>query len=136
MQVPVCNDCLLKEHKAPEHHYERLSEAEDRQREELRSLMTESKSKVEFCEDASSHLADALSELQIQHDSAKDLIQEMFQRYKAVLEKCRDKALEDLQKLHSKRELKIMDTFHRFASEITIFQIYVYHIIILSFMTL
>ncbi|XP_021926795.1 B-box type zinc finger protein ncl-1-like isoform X2 [Zootermopsis nevadensis] len=111
-QVPVCNDCLLKEHKAPEHLYERLSEAEDRQREELQSLMTESKSKVEFCEDASSHLANALSELQVQHDCAKDLIQETFQSYKAVLEKCRDKTLEDLQKLHSKRELKIMDTFH------------------------
>lgn len=113
LQVPVCNDCLLKEHKAPDHHYERLSEAEDRQREELQSLMTESKSKVEFCEDASSHLANALSELQVQYDSAKDLIQETFQSYKAVLEKYRDKALEDLQQLHSKQELKIMDTFHR-----------------------
>ncbi|XP_069680308.1 B-box type zinc finger protein ncl-1 isoform X2 [Periplaneta americana] len=111
-QVPICNDCLMNEHKAPEHHCERLSEAEERQREELQSLMTESKSKVEFCEDASSHLANALSELQVQHDSAKDLIQETFQSYKAVLEKCRDKALEDLQQLHSKRELKIMDTFH------------------------
>lgn len=111
-QVPVCNDCLLKEHKAPEHHYERMSEAEDRQREELQSLMTESKSKVAFCEDASSHLANALSELQVQYDSAKDLIQETFQSYKAVLEKCRDKMLEDLQQLHSKQELKIMDTFH------------------------
>jgi len=75
--------------------------------------MTESKSKVEFCEDASSHLANALSELEDQHDSARDLIQETFQSYKAVLEKCRDEVLEDLQQLHSKRELKIMDTFHR-----------------------
>lgn len=90
-----------------------MSEAEDRQREELQSLMTESKSKVEFCEDASSHLANALSELEVQHDSARDLIQETFQSYKAVLEKCRDEVLEDLQQLHSKRELKIMDTFHR-----------------------
>jgi len=75
--------------------------------------MTESKSKVEFCEDASSHLANSLSELQLQYDSAKDLIQETFQSYKAVLEKYRDKALEDLQQLHSKQELKIMDTLHR-----------------------
>ena len=106
---------MLKEHKAPDHQYERLSEAEDRQREELQSLMTESKSKVEFCEDASSHLANALSELQVQYDSAKDLIQETFQSYKAVLEKYRDKTLEDLQQIHSKQELKIMDTFHRYS---------------------
>jgi len=75
--------------------------------------MTESKSKVEFCEDASSHLANALSELQLQYDSAKDLIQETFQSYKAVLEKYRDKALEDLKLIHSKQELKIMDTLNR-----------------------
>ncbi|KAJ9585219.1 hypothetical protein L9F63_002982, partial [Diploptera punctata] len=111
-QIPICNDCLVNEHKASDHHYERLSEAVDRQREELQSLMTESKSKVAFCEDASSHLANALSELQVQHDSAKDLIHETFQSYKAVLEKCRDNLLDELKQLHSKRELKIMDTFH------------------------
>ncbi|XP_066998837.2 B-box type zinc finger protein ncl-1 [Anabrus simplex] len=111
-QVPICNNCLLSDHKAPEHHYERLAEAEERQREELRSLMTESKSKVEFCENASSHLENALSELQQQHDNAKDLIQETFQSYKAVLEKCRDNVLEELKQLHSNRELRIMDTFH------------------------
>lgn len=111
-QVPVCSNCLLSEHKAPEHHYEHLSEAEEHQREELKNLMSESKSKVEFCENASNHLENALSELQQQHDNARDLIQETFQSYKAVLEKCRDDILEELQQIHSKRELKIMDTFH------------------------
>lgn len=105
---------MVGEHKAPEHHYESLADAEGRQREELQSLVTESKSKVEFCESASSHLDSALRELQIQHDNAKDLIQETFHSYKAVLEKCRDKALEDLKQIHETRELKIMDTYHRY----------------------
>ncbi|XP_015596959.1 brain tumor protein isoform X2 [Cephus cinctus] len=111
-QEPICNECLLVEHKAPDHQYERLSDAEPRQKEELAGLMAESKARIADCDQASSQLENALSELQVQHDQAKDLIVETFQSYKAVLEKCRDSALEDLEKLHSERELEIMDTFH------------------------
>lgn len=112
-QEPICNECLLVEHKAPDHQYERLTDAEPRQKEELCNLMTESKSRIADCDQASSQLDNALSELQAQHDQAKDLINETFQSYKAVLEKCRETALDNLEKLHSERELKIMDTFHR-----------------------
>ncbi|XP_046747645.1 brain tumor protein-like [Diprion similis] len=111
-QEPICNECLLVEHKAPDHQYERLTDAEPRQKEELCNLMTESKSRIADCDQASSQLDNALSELQAQHDQAKDLINETFQSYKAVLEKCRENALDTLEKLHSERELKIMDTFH------------------------
>lgn len=102
------------EHKAPEHQYERLTDVEPRQKEELVSLMTESKAKIVECDQVSVQLENALSELQIQHDQAKDLIIETFQSYKAILEKCKDNALTDLEKLHSDRELEIMDTFHRY----------------------
>lgn len=74
--------------------------------------MSESKSKMSECERASSQLENALSELQSQHDQAKDLITETVQSYKAILEKCRDNALNELEKLHSERELQVMDTFH------------------------
>ncbi|XP_076683691.1 protein meiotic P26 isoform X3 [Andrena cerasifolii] len=111
-QEPICNECLLIEHKAPEHQYERLIDAEPRQKEELVKLMNESKAKIADCDQVSAQLENALSELQAQHDQAKDLIIEMFQSYKAVLEKCRDSALVELEKLHSNRELEIMDTFH------------------------
>ncbi|XP_029667925.1 B-box type zinc finger protein ncl-1-like [Formica exsecta] len=111
-QEPICNECLLVEHKAPEHQYERLTDVEPRQKEELVSLMTESKAKIVECDQVSVQLENALSELQIQHDQAKDLIIETFQSYKAILEKCKDNALTDLEKLHSDRELEIMDTFH------------------------
>ncbi|CAG5076904.1 Similar to TRIM45: Tripartite motif-containing protein 45 (Bos taurus) [Cotesia congregata] len=112
-QEPICNECLLVEHKTPEHQYERLSDAETSQIEELVNLMTESKNKIIECDSTSSHLENALSELQAQHDQAKDLIIETFQSYKAILEKCRDTALNDLEKLHSERELEVMDTFHK-----------------------
>lgn len=111
-QEPICNECLLVEHKAPEHQYERLADAEPRQKEELVKLMNESKARIEDCDHVSTQLENALSELQAQHDQAKDLIIETFQSYKAVLEKCRDSALDELEKLHSNRELEIMDTFH------------------------
>ncbi|XP_076237338.1 protein meiotic P26 isoform X2 [Calliopsis andreniformis] len=111
-QEPICNECLLVEHKAPEHQYERLVDAEPRQKEELVKLMNESKAKIVDCDQVSVQLENALSELQAQHDQAKDLIIETFQSYKAVLEKCRDNALDELEKLHSDRELEIMDTFH------------------------
>ncbi|XP_008548372.1 B-box type zinc finger protein ncl-1 [Microplitis demolitor] len=111
-QEPICNECLMVEHKTPEHQYERLSDAESSQIEELVNLMSESKNKITECDKTSSHLENALSELQAQHDQAKDLIIETFQSYKAILEKCRDNALNDLEKLHSERELEVMDTFH------------------------
>jgi len=103
------------EHKAPEHHYERLTDAEPRQKEEIINLMTESKAKISECDQVTVQLENALSELQIQHDQAKDLIMETFQSYKAILEKCKDNALVELEKLHSNRELEIMDAFHRYV---------------------
>lgn len=103
------------EHKAPEHQYERLTDAEPRQKEELVNLMADSKAKIVECDQVSAQLENALSELQVQHDQAKDLITETFQSYKAILENCRDNALTELEKLHSDRELEIMDTFHRYV---------------------
>ncbi|XP_063992247.1 brain tumor protein isoform X1 [Diachasmimorpha longicaudata] len=111
-QEPICNECLVVQHKAPDHQYERLNDAESREKEELVNLMSESKSKMGECKRASSQLENALSELQSQHDQAKDLITETVQSYKAILEKCRDNALSELEKLHSERELQVMDTFH------------------------
>lgn len=69
----------MVEHCAPEHQYERLSDAYERQKTELHNLMTESKAKVAYCEDASNTLQNALAELQAQNDNARGLINETFQ---------------------------------------------------------
>ncbi|KOC64429.1 Brain tumor protein [Habropoda laboriosa] len=66
-----------------EHQYERLMDAEPRQKEELIKLMNESKARIADCDQVSAQLGNALSELQAQHDQAKDLIVETFQSYKA-----------------------------------------------------
>jgi hypothetical protein len=78
---------MLGDHKPPEHHYERIIDIETKQKEEIKNLMQESRSKTKFCEDASMNLTNSLSELQLQRDNAKGLIQETFQSYKVVLEK-------------------------------------------------
>lgn len=62
-----------------DHPHERIFEAEVKQREELKNLIQESRTRVLFCNDASNTLGNALNELQLQHDNAKDLIQETFQ---------------------------------------------------------
>ena len=109
----MCNECLLTEHKAPNHQYERLIDAEPRQKEELKNLITEVRTRIEECDNISNQLENGLSELQVQRDQAKDLIVETFQSYKAILEKCRDDSLSNLEKIHAERELEIMDTFYR-----------------------
>lgn len=110
-QTPICNECMVLDHKQPEHHYERASEAERKSKEELENLIAESKRKVPFCEEASSALEACLSDLQLQRDSAKSHIQETLQSYKAILEKCQEEVLKELESLHKTQELLVMDTF-------------------------
>lgn len=110
--IPVCNDCLIADHKGSEHHYDILTNAEKIVRADIENLVKEARSKVKYCDTAASNLSTALTELQSQHDTALELIEESYQSFKAVLEKCRERALKDLAKLHSERELKIMDLLH------------------------
>ena len=92
---------MVNEHKQPSHNYERIVDIEEKQREELRTLITESKGKISFCEDAQANLENALTELQLQHDNAKSLITETFHSYRALLEKKKvGQAAFDLSKSH------------------------------------
>lgn len=115
--MPICNECLLLEHKAPEHQYERITDAVKRQKEELIDLMADCKARMSECNQATFHSENTLNELQMQRDQAKDLILETYQSYKALLEKFRDNALQQLIELHSERELEAMDIFHRFVAK-------------------
>lgn len=111
-QIPICNDCLLADHKGTEHHYETICDAEKRMRSEVQGLMMEARTKFEYCEQATSNLDSSLSELQIQHDTAKKLIDDTYQKFKSILEIAYENASKELEILHSDRELKIMDLFH------------------------
>ncbi|KAK3099629.1 hypothetical protein FSP39_007220 [Pinctada imbricata] len=110
-QIPICNECTLGDHK--QHIYERISEVEEKHKEELKALLKESKKKSEYCNDTHQTLENSLSELQMQRDNAKGLIQETFQSYKAILENRKDELLKELEDIHSCQELAIMDLFQQ-----------------------
>lgn len=111
-QVPVCNECLIGDHKGGEHSYEVIADAELVARAELDRLAKDSLVKVEQCNEAQVGLDGALTELQSQHDTARALIEESHVSFKAVLERCRDNALTQLDALHAERELKVMELMH------------------------
>ena len=73
-------------HKHPEHESERIGELDDTIRNEVNSLLKEAKGKVDYCEQASSNLENSLTDLQMQRDNARGLIEETFQTYKTILE--------------------------------------------------
>uniref|UniRef100_A0A182SCA4 B box-type domain-containing protein n=1 Tax=Anopheles maculatus TaxID=74869 RepID=A0A182SCA4_9DIPT len=116
--TPVCNECLIGEHKGNDHNYHIISEAEKPMRQELECSMREAKTKIEYCNQATTKLESSLHELQSQYETARGLINESFQSFKAVLEQCRENALKNLEKLHSERELKIMDLYDNVAKSV------------------
>lgn len=121
-QQLVCLECVKTDHRSPLHHCDSISDAEIRVKQELESLLTDSKAKVEVLMQSSTELDGSLSELANQRSTAKDLINETYQSYKAVLEKCRDDALTELNELYHERELKVMDTTHRVGKDISMLE--------------
>lgn len=111
-QMPICNDCVIGDHKGSEHHYELIGDVEKSMRNDIEDLMTNAKSKTTYCDEASTNLGNALTELQSQHDTAHKSITETYKRCKKILDDCHDQSLKDLDRLHSERELKIMDLLH------------------------
>lgn len=112
-EVGACTECLTVDHKVGEHRCERIVDAEPNLRAELRNFIVEANSRAAAAGSASARLDDALGDLQRQRDDAETVVNEAFHAYKAALERCREKALEELEKLHKERELKVMDLFDR-----------------------
>lgn len=104
--VTACAECAKQEHTG--HQCEGILDSEIRVRQEMEALLIKSKERCEQLLKSSSGLNNSLEELAHQRSTAKDLINESYQSYKAVLEKCRDDALEELNRLYRERELKIM----------------------------
>lgn len=87
VQEAICFECTNSEHKTPSHVFDNLNAAGSKERQKLESLVNDTKLKLDECVKTNTDLENALSELQIQHDSAKDLINETFQVGKASLRK-------------------------------------------------
>lgn len=112
-EVGACTECLTVDHKVGEHRCERIVDAEPNLRAELRNFIVEANARAAAAGSASARLDDALGDLQRQRDEAENVINEAFRAYKAALERRREKALEELERLHKERELKVMDLFDR-----------------------
>lgn len=112
-EVGACTECLTVEHKVGEHRCERIVDAEPNLRAELRNFIKEATARADAAGSASARLDDALGDLQRQRDDAEAVINDAFHAYKAALERRREKALEELERLHKERELKVMDLFDR-----------------------
>jgi hypothetical protein len=78
---------MMAEHRQPEHRHERIPELGDKQLKEIRHLVTEARDKVSSCMEASSNLESLLSDLEMQRDNARGLIEETFQTYRTMLQK-------------------------------------------------
>jgi len=87
VQIPVCSECMLCVHKAPEHACDRIIDIEAAQIDELKALVADSQAKVKACEDVSANLEDMLSTLQEQKDTVHARMLETFKTYAALLEK-------------------------------------------------
>lgn len=122
-RAPVCSECIKTDHKsAMGHQCDGILDSEVRVRQEMIGMLDESKAKVEFLTKASGDLNNSLEELANQRSAAKDLINESYQSYKAVLEKCRDNVLSELSELYHERELNIMDMTERVEKYITLLE--------------
>lgn len=111
-ETPVCNECLIVDHKGTEHRYEIISEAEKHMRTEVEKLLQDTRSKVDYCDGENTKLESSLQELQQQHDVARECIKESYDTITSVMEKRKDQAMSELKALHKEREIKIMEQFH------------------------
>lgn len=119
-QMLICAECSKTDHRSPLHHCDSITDAELRVKQELESLLTEGKAKVDVLMQASTDLDGSLGELAHQRSTARDLINESYQSYKAVLERCRDETLSELNELYHDRELKLMDLTHRVGKDVSL----------------
>ena len=85
LQKTVCGECIVEDHQ--DHPYEKIETVKDVIISDMKRLIGESKSKLAFCNEATSALENGLSELQTQREHAKGLINETFHSCKDVLEK-------------------------------------------------
>jgi tripartite motif-containing protein 2/3 len=112
-ETPVCNECLISDHKATEHRYEVISEAEKHMRIEVEKLLNDTRSKIDYCDSENSKLESSLQELQQQHDTARNEITKTYDSLISFIEKQKEQSMSDLDTLHTEREIKIMEQIHQ-----------------------
>lgn len=77
-------------------------------------LVREAKRRTEMLPTQVNSLTNNLGDLQEQRDNVRSLIEETYQSYRAMLESCKDTALEELEERHKKKELIIMEKLEHY----------------------
>ncbi|XP_059144458.1 brain tumor protein-like isoform X2 [Physella acuta] len=114
--VPACGECVQKSHSSPEHSVKQLTEAVGSKKDTLSDFTKECGKKLIDCQKINASLNAAFEDLEMQKDNTKGLIQETFQSYKTILEDIRDSFLKELDELHEKRELCLMERMHKLST--------------------
>lgn len=117
-EIPVCNECLISDHNATEHRYEVINEAEKHMRTEVETLLKDTRTKVDHCNEESSKLESSLQELQQQHDSARSEINKAYDVLISAIKKRKEQAMVELDNLHTEREIKIMEQSHQMEKSV------------------
>jgi hypothetical protein len=112
-ETPVCNECLISDHKATDHHYEIISEAEKDMRMDVEKLLKNTRGKIEYCDAENAKLESSLEELQQQNDAACNEISKAYDTIIEVVQKRKEQAMSELDNLHTEREIKIMEQIHQ-----------------------
>ncbi|CAF0717899.1 unnamed protein product [Brachionus calyciflorus] len=108
-QIPICSDCVVTSHQQPVHSYERISDAEARNIEELDFYIKKARENINYCQSEYQTLDQYLNELNEQSESSKVLIEETFKVYRQVLEKRKDELLKELEDKHANKHLALME---------------------------
>ncbi|BFZ14823.1 hypothetical protein BsWGS_17861 [Bradybaena similaris] len=114
--APACGECLHKSHNTPEHAVKQLAEGVGAKKGTLLEFINECGNKLVECQNMNARLNAAFEDSEMQKDNTKGLIIETFQSYKAMLENLRDKFLNELDELHGKQELCLMERMHKLST--------------------
>jgi len=108
-QTPICTECVVSSHQQPAHCYERLSEAEIKNIEELGSLIGKTKNKIEECQGDFQLLEQYSADLEDQKKQSKEAIEETYRLYANILEKRKNELINELDEKHSSKQQAITD---------------------------
>jgi tripartite motif-containing protein 2/3 len=107
-QIPICSDCITL-HQQPKHQYERIVDVETRNIIDLENILIKAKETINVCQTDYQLLDQYLNDLQEQLETGKQMIEETFQTFRAMLEKKRNELTKEMEEKHSNKEASLMD---------------------------
>ncbi|GIY77407.1 brain tumor protein [Caerostris darwini] len=107
----ICNTCIIKDHKKPEHFYEKTVDVEQKQRKLLNEIIVDSQEQMKFCNELTSVLDTQLCDMYELRDIAECNIEEEYRSFKDILKSRKEHMLEELDVMHTSHGLGVVDTY-------------------------